>query len=176
VGSTASTKVHHLFNDLPYGAQASMPHLRLPVTLLALAAPLAASAQAWPPAGEQLARLTIQQRVVIRVPRMALVPAPAPKPVTWKEKKGPKCIGAQSMAGALVSAPNRVDLVLVGGKRVRARLDGDCRPLDFYSGFYVRPAKDGMICADRDAIRVRSGASCQIDEFKLLQPDIKGGK
>ena len=153
-----------------------MPHLRLLVTLAALAAPLAASAQGWPPAGEQLARLTIQQRVVIRVPRMQPAPAFVPKPVRWKEKKGPKCVAAQTMAGALISAPNRVDLVLMGGKRVRAKLDGDCRPLDFYSGFYVRPAKDGMICADRDAIRVRSGASCQIDEFKLLQPDTKGGK
>ena len=146
------------------------------VLALGLAAPLGASDRGWPPAGVQVAQLTIQQRVVIRVPRMPAAQAPAPRPITWKEKKGPKCVGAQTMAGALVSAPNQVDLVLIGGKRVRAKLDGDCRPLDFYSGFYVRPAKDGMICADRDAIRVRSGASCQIDTFKALQASKPSGK
>lgn len=150
-----------------------MPHPALPVILLALAAPAAASP--WPGA-DRLARLTVQQRVVIRVPRMTPAPAMVPKPVSWKEKKGPKCVPAQLMAGALVSAPKQVDLVLIGGKRVRAKLDRDCRPLDYYSGFYVRPAKDGMICADRDAIRVRSGASCRIDEFKLLQAATPKGK
>ena len=145
-----------------------MPRFPLLVTLAALAAaPLGAQAT-WP-TGERLARLTVQQRVVIRVPRMPVAALPAPVPVVWKEKKGPKCVPARGLAGALISPPKQVDLVLVGGKRVRAKLDGDCRPLDFYSGFYVRPSRDGMICADRDAIRVRSGASCRIDEFKLLQ-------
>ncbi|HEU0043470.1 hypothetical protein [Sphingomonas sp.] len=146
-----------------------MPHHAPLVTLLALAAPALAADRVAPPAGGQIARLTIQQRVVIRVPRVPEARLPLPKPVKWKEKKGPECVAAQTMAGALISAPNQVDLVLIGGKRVRAKLDGDCKPLDFYSGFYVRPSKDGMICRDRDAIRVRSGASCQIDDFKLLQ-------
>lgn len=146
-----------------------MPHARSFVTLLALAAAPGAVAQERPLIGDQLAQLSIQQRIVIRVPRMPVATSPALKPIEWKEKKGPKCVPAQGMAGALISAGKQVDLVLVGGKRVRAKLDRDCTPLDFYSGFYVRPSKDGMICADRDAIRVRSGASCQIDEFKLLQ-------
>ena len=147
-----------------------MPHLAVLVTLLALAAPALAADRVTVPAGGQITRLAIQQRVVIRVPRMPEARLPLPRPVKWKEKKGPECVGAQSMAGALVSAPNQVDLVLIGGRRVRAKLDGDCKPLDFYSGFYVRPSKDGKICRDRDAIRVRSGASCQIDDFKLLRP------
>ena len=141
------------------------------ILLLALAAPVAASGDA--PAvdrGVQLAQLTIQQRIVIRVPMTAPAAVAPPKPIRWQEKKGPRCIAAQSMAGALISAPNQVDLVLVGGRRVRAKLDGDCRPLDFYSGFYVRPAADGMICAGRDPIRVRSGAACEIEKFRLLVP------
>ncbi len=154
-----------------------MPQTVLPVILIALAMPGAALADAPGERGVQNAQLTIQQRIVIRVPRMAPAPEPAAAtalvaraaPIRWKERKGPRCIPAQGMAGALISAPNQVDLVLVGGKRIRARLDGDCKPLDFYSGFYVRPAKDGMICADRDAIRVRSGAACQIDQFRTLQ-------
>ena len=149
-----------------------MPQLALPVTLLALAAAVAADAGPRPRKVE-LAQVTIRERIIIRVPRMSAA-APAARarvlpPIVWRERKGPKCIPAQGMAGALVSAPNQVDLVLVGGRRLRAKLDRACRPLDFYSGFYVRPGRDGMICADRDAIRVRSGATCEIEQFRLLQ-------
>jgi hypothetical protein len=51
---------------------------------------------------------------------------------------------------------------------LRARLDHGCRALDFYSGFYLRPAPDGNICADRDSVRARSGASCEISRFRRL--------
>lgn len=150
-----------------------MPQSTFPVILLALAAPVAATADAREDErGIELAQLTIRERIVIRVPMAAPPPVALaqPTPTRWRERKGPRCIPAQSMAGALVSARNQVDLVLQGGRRVRAKLDGDCRPLDFYSGFYLRPSADGMICADRDAIRVRSGATCGIDRFRLLQP------
>lgn len=143
-----------------------MPHPALPVTLFALAL-AAGDGRA---RGVEVAQFTIHERIVIRVPRMPVAPVPRPQPIRWKERHGPKCVMAASMAGALVSAPDQVDLVLVGGKRVRAKLDSDCRPLDYYSGFYVRPAADGMICAKRDPIRVRSGASCGIDRFRVLQP------
>ena len=74
------------------------------------------------------------------------------------------------MAGAAINAPTLVDLVLTGGSRVRAKLDGDCAPLDFYSGFYIRPSADGKVCSGRDSIRVRSGASCTIKQFRALTP------
>ena len=64
----------------------------------------------------------------------------------------------------------RIDLMLEGGDRLRAKLDNDCPPLDFYSGFYLKPTPDGMVCADRDAIRSRSGAACAIESFKQLVP------
>lgn len=150
-----------------------MPQFALPVTLLALAVPVAGIADTPAPARRvEMAQLTIHERIIIRVPRMAVdaaAPAAPARPIRWREKKGPRCIPAQRLAGALISAPNQVDLVLIGGMRVRAKLDGDCRPLDFYSGFYVRPAADRMICAERDPIRVRSGAACGIDRFRLLQ-------
>lgn len=137
--------------------------------LLALAAPAAPVTDS----DVRLAQVTVRQRIIVRVPRMAASPVRAPLPVAppvrWKETKGPKCIPAQGMAAAMVVAPKQVDLVLIGGKRVRAKLEGACRPLDFYQGFYLRPAPDGMICADRDAIKIRSGASCGIDEFKALK-------
>ncbi len=139
-----------------------MVHPLIPSVLLALVAPAAAMGQV------EVAQLTIRERIVIRVPRMPVQPVAAP--IAWSEKKGPKCLPIASMAGALISSPTQVDLVLKGGQRVRAKLDGDCTPLDFYSGFYIRPTRDGQVCADRDAIRVRSGASCPIDTFKKLVP------
>lgn len=147
-----------------------MPYPALPVTLLALMLPALAAGDGAPvrrQRGVELTQLTIHERIVIRVPMTAV---PPPRPIKWKEMKGPKCIVAATMAGAIVSAPDQVDLVMLGGQRIRAKLESDCRPLDFYSGFYVRPAADGMICAERDPIRVRSGASCPIDQFRTLKP------
>lgn len=140
-----------------------------PLLLLALVAPAAVVANP----DVRLTQLIIRERIVIRVPRVVApigrAPLPtAPAPARWREKKGPKCIPAQGMAGMMITGAGQVDLVLNGGKRVRAKLDGACKPLDFYQGFYLRPAADGMICADRDAIKIRSGASCGIDAFKTL--------
>lgn len=143
--------------------------------LLALAAPQLAAADAPQTAGGhvvELAQLTIRERVIVRVPRMSAVPPPGalPRPVRWKEKRGPKCINPNALAGALVTAPDRIDLVLRGGQRVRARLRDECRGLGFYSGFYLRPGPDGAVCADRDSVRARSGAACPIDKFRRLAP------
>jgi hypothetical protein len=111
-----------------------------------------------------LAQLTIRQQLIIRVPARQRPEAP----IEWKEKDGPKCIPAGALAGAQVSREG-VDLLLRGGRRIRAKLRR-CPPLDYYSGFYVRPGLDGRICKDRDSIRVRSGASCEIDAFRTLVP------
>ncbi len=140
-----------------------MRRVLAPVLLLVLAAPAAA-----PAADTLLAQLVVRQRVIVRVPRMAAPPTP-PRPVTWKERKGPKCVPTVALAGAIVTARDRIDLVLRGGQRVRARLDDDCRGLDFYSGFYLRPDARGLVCAGRDAIRSRAGARCEIDRFRLLE-------
>lgn len=150
-----------------------MPNPLPPLLLLALAAPVAATAGD----GVQLAQVTIRERIIIRVPRVAPAgalpvgrsPLPVPpKPPTWREAKGPKCIPARDMGGIMITAPKQVDLVMIGGRRMRVRLDGDCKPLDFYGGFYLRPAPDGMICARRDSIKMRSGASCGIGAFRML--------
>lgn len=140
-----------------------MKHAVLPFALAALAGPALAAAEPW-----ELAQLTVRQRVIVRVPRMA--PVPPPKPIRWVEKKGPKCIPAADLAGAMVSERSKLDLVLRGGRRVRAELEDDCHGLDFYQGFYLKPAADGMVCADRDAVRARSGAKCPIDRFRALEP------
>ncbi len=158
-----------------------MLHSTLPLALLALSTPLAAAFDAAglpDPNAVQMAQVTIRERLIIRVPRMSAqsrIPANArmslpPAEQRWKEKRGPKCIPAQAMAGAMVRGPDTIDLILAGGKRLRARLDDDCKPLDFYSGFYLRPSADGQVCADRDSIQARSGAMCMITRFRRLEP------
>lgn len=140
-----------------------MPHPTVAFLLIASATALGSSAQHGVPDGTQLAQVTVRERIIIRVPRNA----PRAPAIRWVEKKGPKCIAADQLGGAIVGTRS-VDLVLHGGDRVRAILDGDCPALDFYSGFYLKPSSDGQICARRDTIRSRSGDSCEISVFKRL--------
>jgi hypothetical protein len=112
------------------------------------------------------AQRSVQRRVIIRVPTEPQQPTPRR---TWREKGGPKCIDASALAGAQVG-PDGVDLLLRGGTRLRAKLVSRCPALNYYSGFYVRPGADGRICQDRDSIRTRSGAACEIDRFRRLVP------
>ncbi|HVF95088.1 MAG TPA: hypothetical protein VM900_12310 [Sphingomonas sp.] len=157
-----------------------MTHPALSATLLALVMPSAAVGDGRPPPrpAARFTQMAVRERVIIRVPRVAIpspattgrVPSALPVAIRWKEKKGPKCLAAAELAGFMISRPGSIDIALTTGKRVRAVLDDDCQPLDFYSGFYIRPGSNAMICADRDVIRVRSGATCQIDSIKSLVP------
>lgn len=114
----------------------------------------------------QYAQLTIRQSVVLRVPTR---PAVVRSRMRWKEKKGPRCIPMAKVAGAAVSARNSVDIILRGASgRVRAEFGSSCPALDFYSGFYILPTEDRMICADRDSIHARSGGECQVTRFRGL--------
>lgn len=114
----------------------------------------------------QVTTMTFHERIIIRVPRLG---GPPPAPVVWKESRGPKCIDPNELAGWIVSQPSQVDLVLTSKRRVRARLTDECELLDFYSGFYLKPAADGKVCAGRDVIRTRSGRSCGIDVYRTLK-------
>lgn len=119
----------------------------------------------------QVAQLTIRERVervIVRI-RTGRMPSPAVAP-RYKEKKGPRCIPAGTIAAAAVTKPDSVDFALKGGERIRAELDDDCPALDYYGGFYLRPTVDRTICADRDAIHARSGGECQITRFRRLVP------
>jgi hypothetical protein len=118
-------------------------------------------------AGVQYAQVTVRQQIIIRVPQgRALQPAAAM--THWREGRGPRCISARAVAGATLPGRNSVDLVMRDNSRVRAHLENNCPGLDFYHGFYVNGTADGMICADRDAIRSRMGGQCGIDQFRSL--------
>lgn len=122
------------------------------------------------PRGTVLAQLRVEQRVVIRVPTQpAAISALAPnKPVKWKEKKGPKCIALNRLRAAAVTTDDSIDLVLQNGARLRAKLNSSCPAIDFYQGFYLRPSADGLICSDRDSVRTRAGAVCEITRLRTL--------
>jgi hypothetical protein len=148
-----------------------MPNPLTPMLMLALAAPPAVAA-APQPGGMEVAQLTIRQRIIIRVPqpsRSAASPVPQPPPVKLDEKKGPKCVPITKLAGSGVARKSSVDLLLSDGSMMRAKLGDDCPALDFYAGLYLKPTQDGMLCADRDTIRARSGRACPISSFKKLK-------
>lgn len=119
-----------------------------------------------PSAEITVTQITIRQSVVVGVPNR---PVP-PKPLRWKDKKGPKCVAMANIAGAAIVADDAIDLALRGGQRMRAQFSSRCPALDYYSGFYVLPTDDGQICADRDVIRTRSGGQCEIQRFRILVP------
>lgn len=119
-----------------------------------------------PPAAAPIifAQVIIQRRSIIRIrPANNL-----PPPQIFKERKAPSCIRWSHMAGAMVSSPTTIDLIVKGGTRYRVKLEKSCQAIDFYSGFYVRQTKDGRVCEDRDSIHSRSGGECAIDSFKTL--------
>jgi len=135
----------------------------LPVVIVGLGWTIPAGADQSPPQPAQYAQITVEQSLIVRVPRR--IPA---KPLRWKEKKGPKCVAMSSIAGAAVVADDAIDLALKGGQRLRAEFSSNCPALDYYSGFYILPTDDGKICADRDMIRTRSGGQCEIQRFRKL--------
>ena len=112
---------------------------------------------------------TIEQTTIFRIP---VRPHAATPLIEWTELKGPKCVPADDIAGALLSGPDSVDFVMRDRSRVRARIDDDCSALDFYEGFYVQPT-DERLCVKRDEIRSRMGASCRIEKFRSLVPQLR---
>ena len=121
------------------------------------------------PAGVRIAQSSITLRsMIVRVPVPRATAVPAPQ--RWRERRGPKCVPLAGIAGAQIVEEESVDLILRGGRRVRAELDRACPALDYYSGFYLRPTADGQVCADRDTVHARSGGACQIERFRLLVP------
>jgi hypothetical protein len=151
-----------------------MPNPIVPTLILLLAAPVPTEGQGRVD-GVVLAQLTIRQRIIIRIPRPPVGPTPEPRvPIEQDvrriaEKKGPKCVPVQRLAGSAVARKDSVDLMMADGSMIRAKLDNDCPALNFYNGFYIKPTPDGMLCADRDVIRARSGRACPISSFKRLE-------
>ena len=120
------------------------------------------------PPRQGVRRVVINQELVISIP---IRPRPMQR-VDWIEKKGPKCIEADRLAGAMWSGPRSIDFVLRDRSRIRAVMDDECPALDFYRGFYLQP-DDERVCAKRETIRKRDGGTCRIERFWRLVPQVK---
>lgn len=132
--------------------------------------------QARPPGPPSVQGMVFHQQVIIRVtpvPRPGIagsrIAQSAPS-IDWHESGGPRCIPIRAILGAAQITQDSIDLVLRDATRIRARLERRCPAMDYYFGVYLRPNPDGMLCADRDAFRARSGGTCEIERFRTLRP------
>lgn len=124
----------------------------------------------------ELAQLSIEQRVIIRIPTMpgraaGVANDAPPAAIRWKESKGPRCVPLGLIRAAAVTREGGVTMVVNRRERYRAHLGRSCRTADFYAGFYITPNKDGVLCADRDMIHARNGSVCEIEKFSRLSPE-----
>jgi hypothetical protein len=120
-------------------------------------------------------QVSIEQRVTVRV-------APRPVPLApamfeadgdvngprYIERKFGKCIPVRGIAGVQPVSGRKLLLIMRDNRMFTAELMKGCRARDFYSGFLVAKSSDGMICKERDELRARSGATCQIDGFRQI--------
>jgi len=113
-------------------------------------------------------RMVIRDEIVIHVP----IAQRRLHQFTWVERKGPKCLSAAMIAGAVMAKGASIDFVLRDRTRVRAIFDSDCAGLDFYGSLYVEP-QGGAVCAKREEIRSRAGSTCRIERFRSLQAKYK---
>lgn len=126
-------------------------------------------------------QVIVRRTVTIRVPARGRLndfrpnasdgdrPAP-PRSVVWREQHAPRCIPMRSLLGVQWARDDSIDLLTSQQQLLRAKLDEDCRALDFHSGFYMVPSSDALLCEGRDVIHSRSGIRCTIDKFRLMVP------
>ena len=122
-------------------------------------------------------QVRIDRRVVIRIsPRSSRAPrtqlmADLPNgeiPATFKERKIGKCIPVRGIAGVQAGNGNRLIFYMRDQRIISANLEKACKASAYYSGFYVEPSKDGMLCVDRDVLQSRSGTNCELDRIRQL--------
>ena len=140
----------------------------LTALVVSLSAWFGATFDAAPDQHQIVQQMVVRDEIILHVP-IAQRRMPA---FEWVEHKGPKCLPAAMIAGAAMATPSSIDFVLRDRRRVRARLESDCAGLDFYGGFYVEP-HEGAVCARREEIRSRAGATCRIERFRGLERRFK---
>lgn len=143
--------------------------------------PLSREAPAWSPLFDGIEPETGQQVRIDRRVILRISPAPAPE----RNRRNPNADAPQSPPVRIVERPmgDCIESAKVGGvadrgdyllmflrdrRTVAARLEKGCSPRDFYRGFYMERSEDGKICIRRDRLMSRSGAKCQVAQFREL--------
>lgn len=128
--------------------------------------------------GEQH-QVRIERRVIVRIAprassgRQNLV---ADLPVRQRgedvrEVPHADCVPLSEIAGAQPGGDNRLIIYTRKREVLSAELERKCDADAFYSGFYVERSEDGKICAGRDDLLSRAGASCGVRGFTKLVVD-----
>ncbi len=88
---------------------------------------------------------------------------------SYAEEKLNGCIAIAGIAG-VQPAPeqNRLLLFMRDRRVLSVALERACNPRDYYSGFYVERSDDGQLCARRDLLQSRAGASCKVAQLSRL--------
>jgi hypothetical protein len=139
-------------------------------------APAAAHQSAVDPSTVPIAaQVRIEQRVIVRIAppgprlRQSMVPELAPlAPPRVSERKMGKCVPVSGVAAVQPDGGSKLLLFMRDRRLVSATLEKACRARDFYSGFYLEPSRDGMLCVDRDKLHSRAGTNCEISRMRQL--------
>lgn len=121
-------------------------------------------------------QIRIEQRLRIRIaPRgagrdmLAAIPAP-PMTRRFVERRSVRCLPVAGIAGVQIGGNDRLVLFMRDQRLIGANLEQACSARDFYSGFYLEPSGDGMLCAGRDMLHSRSGTNCSLTRLHELIP------
>lgn len=136
--------------------------------------PFRAFRESYQPEAQRQVR--IEQHVIIRItPRsrstrdeMFGPPLRGDDPPRYKEKKIDKCLPIDGIAGIAPGEENRLLLFMRDHQVLSAALERACDPAAFYLGAYVERSTDGKLCAGRDTIRSRTGATCRLSRISKL--------
>lgn len=125
----------------------------------------------------RLGQVRIEQRVVVRIApssraareQMMADVRPGSSAVSYREERLSGCVAISEIAGVQPApAQNRLLLLMRDRRILSAALERACNPREYYSGFYVERSEDGQICANRDLLQSRAGASCRVAELNRL--------
>lgn len=127
-------------------------------------------------ADQQRGQIRIEKRVILRItpqrgPNRSTLLAQLPQRALntrYVERKTDKCLAVDRIAGVQTGSGSRLLLFLRDADIMSVNLEKACRARDFYSGFYIERNEDGKICVDRDQLRSRNGARCEIERMSQL--------
>jgi|SRR5688572_11785556 len=126
----------------------------------------------------EVGQVRIEQRVVIRISpgpsaaraqMMSDLRRQGPAPTQYREERLKGCVAISGIAG-MDPAPeqNRLLLFMRDRRILSVALERACNARNFYSGFYVERNEDGQLCARRDMLQSRAGASCRVTQLNRL--------
>jgi hypothetical protein len=127
---------------------------------------------------QEFGQVRIEQRVIIRISpssaaararMMADLRRGGGSRVSYEEQKLRGCIAISEIAGVQPSPEqNRLLLFMRDRRILSAALERACNARDYYSGFYIERSDDGQLCARRDLLQSRAGASCKVAQLNRL--------